>query len=507
MSTPLVIFLLVVLAAAAGLAIWFGVQIDALRKRYAPFVDLEKATAESQRAIESQRRMLQEERDRLAAEYAALKEEMQRAHQRERDAIGRMRAETEVDCQRLREETLAKFASTTAALAENEKRLADLTAQVKKVEEVDDLLDCGHYRPHYDFETSAAYKAELERICDRAAEMLKTGKASKCASNWSVGGSEKEGARMVKQYTKLMLRAFNGECDAATAKVSWNNVEKMEARIARAHEVANELGETMQISITSGYLAIKLAELRLTHEHAEKRHAEQEEQKRIREQMREEERARREIEKAKEEAEKEEARAEKALAKAREEAAAATGARLADLQAKIAALEQQAATAHQQKERAMSRAQMTKSGNVYVISNIGSFGEGVFKVGMTRRLDPMDRIFELGDASVPFPFDVHAMLPSDDAPGLEAELHRLLVDHRVNMVNERKEFFRVSLETIQAIAKDRGQQVEFTLLAQAQEYRETKALRENGAKPQWVEAERPRSKVAMAVAAESGEEE
>jgi hypothetical protein len=129
-------------------------------------------------------------------------------------------------------------------------------------------------------------------------------------------------------------------------------------------------------------------------------------------------------------------------------------------------------------------AQLTRSGNVYVISNVGSFGEEVFKIGMTRRLDPMARVHELGDASVPFAFDVHAMIYSEDAPGLENAFHRQFAEKRVNLVNMRKEYFRIGLEEIEAFASSQGVKVEFTKLAEAREYRETLAVREqkkNGA--------------------------
>lgn len=190
----------------------------------------------------------------------------------------------------------------------------------------------------------------------------------------------------------------------------------MEERILKAFEAINQLGTVMQVSITPTYLDLKLDELRLTHEYEEKRYQEQEEQRRIREQMREEERARREIEKAREEAEREEARFQKALEKARAEAARATGEQLQKLNDQIHSLEARLEEAQQQKERAISRAQLTKSGYVYIISNVGSFGQDVYKVGMTRRLDPMDRVYELSDASVPSPFDVHAMIYSENAP-------------------------------------------------------------------------------------------
>jgi len=135
--------------------------------------------------------------------------------------------------------------------------------------------------------------------------------------------------------------------------------------------------------------------------------------------------------------------------------------------------------ARQNKQRAIARAQLTKSGFVYVISNIGSFGERVFKIGMTRRMEPMDRIDELSDASVPFPFDLHAMLYSDNAPELETTLHKLVQDRQVNLVNPRKEFYRdVDLEEIEAFVKNRGLSAQFIKIPEAKEYRETLAIRQ-----------------------------
>lgn len=240
---------------------------------------------------------------------------------------------------------------------------------------------------------------------------------------------------MTKQNAKLMLRAFNGECDSAIARVRWNNIANIQMRIAKAYEAINKLGTVNQITITKTYYDLKIAELNLEYELQEKLHAEREEQRMIREQMREEEKAQREIEQAQRKAEDEEAKYQKALLRATEEAKRATGEQLALLDKKISELEQLLAQAQLQKERALSMAQQTKSGHVYVISNIGSFGEDVFKIGMTRRLEPMDRVRELGDASVPFNFDVHALVYSNNAPDLEYRIHKRLMDKRINLIN------------------------------------------------------------------------
>ena len=124
-----------------------------------------------------------------------------------------------------------------------------------------------------------------------------------------------------------------------------------------------------------------------------------------------------------------------------------------------------------------------RAGYVYVISNIGAFGENVYKIGMTRRLDPQDRVDELGDASVPFNFDVHAMIFSDDAPRLEAALHNAFADRKLNFVNQRREFLRVSLDEIKKVVKENyDRSVEFVELAPAEQYRESIKLREEAQK-------------------------
>ncbi|MCC6466637.1 MAG: GIY-YIG nuclease family protein, partial [Planctomycetes bacterium] len=214
-----------------------------------------------------------------------------------------------------------------------------------------------------------------------------------------------------------------------------------------------------------------------THEHQELLQKEKDEQRRLREQIREEERAQREWEKARRDAEEQEARTAQALADVKAQLERARAEDAGKYAERIAQLEAELAEAHARGERAKSMAEQTKCGHVYIISNIGSFGEGIYKIGMTRREDPMERVKELGDASVPFLFDVHGLIYSDDAPNLESELHGIFADRRVNLVNERKEFFRVSMDDIVTQCKQMGLEVELTLLAEAKEYRQTEALR------------------------------
>ena len=231
----------------------------------------------------------------------------------------------------------------------------------------------------------------------------------------------------------------------------------------------------MQISISALYKELKLKELYLNFELEEKQYKEKEEQRKIKEQLREEERAQREMERAMKEAQEEENRYKKALEKAKQDVDTAKGKELDELNEKIKLLEVKLQTA-QDKERAISRAQITKSGYVYIISNIGSFGEDVYKIGMTRRLDPQDRVDELGDASVPFDFDVHGLIYSDNAPELELLLQNHFESKRVNLVNYRTEFFKVTLDEIESVVKELNLKVELTRIAVAKEYRETISL-------------------------------
>ena len=165
------------------------------------------------------------------------------------------------------------------------------------------------------------------------------------------------------------------------------------------------------------------------------------------------------------------------MEKAKAEAESASGERLQNLRAKLEMLTLELKEAQEKSQRAKTMAEQTSIGHVYVISNIGSFGKNVYKIGMTRRLEPLDRVRELGDASVPFVFDVHAMIYSDNAPNLENNLHKVFDDRRVNMVNNRKEFFKVTLEEIKTKVLEMSPDADFIETAEAREYRESQALK------------------------------
>jgi len=276
----------------------------------------------------------------------------------------------------------------------------------------------------------------------------------------------------------MTLRSFNNECDVSISKVKFNNIVAVEKRILKASEALNKMNVQNKISLSSKYVDLKLEELFLAYEYAGKLEKEKEEQRQIKEQMREEEKARREIVKLKDKVEKEEKHFVQALEKLELQKKDASETKMNELELKIIELKNKLKDVQEQKEDVLNRERNTRAGYVYVISNIGSFGEDIYKIGMTRRLEPMDRVRELGDASVPFRFDVHAMIFSEDAPTLESILHKTFDEKRLNMVNIRKEYFAVNLDDIQkVIEENHDKTVEFTITAIAEEYRETKALR------------------------------
>lgn len=355
---------------------------------------------------------------------------------------------------------------------------ANLLKEVSILEEDLDFISYGMYKPHFDFDTSDKYKEKLIQIRNKQKEIIKAKTAAVCHKEWQVEGSKAEGRKMTGRNIKLILRAFNNECDSSTLKVKWNNVDKMEERINRAFEALNKLGEPNHIEISMEYLQLKLDELHLAHEYQEKLYEEKEEQRRIREQIREEKKVLQEIEKAKKQTEQDEKRYQKALDQVKTELGKVHGNELTKLNEKMKLLENKLKEAQENKERALSRAQLTKSGHVYVISNIGSFGRKVFKIGMTRRLEPLDRVKELGDASVPFGFDIHAMIYSENAPELETKIHKIFNKRRVNLINYRKEFFYATIEELESVVQKHHGEIEFTKLAEAKEYHKTQTYRE-----------------------------
>lgn len=343
----------------------------------------------------------------------------------------------------------------------------------------DDILvqDFGLYKPLYNFTNSDMYKEKLSLIRKQQKEMIKSGTAATGNMNWTVNNSKAAGNKMVKDMQKLLLRAFNSECDELVAKVKYNNIDTCINRIKSSYNAISKLGTIMNISITSGYYNLKIDELHLAYEYALKKQEEKEALREARAEMREAAKLQKEIDEQRKKVEKEQQHYKNALLTVLKQIDDSTTPS-AELLQKKEELETQLGEIDLTIKDLDYREANQRAGYVYVISNIGAFGENIYKIGMTRRLNPQDRVDELGDASVPFNFDVHAMIFSDDAPALENALHKAFEDRKVNMINHRREFFNVTLDEIKDVVKRNfDKTVEFVDVPDAQQYRETQKIK------------------------------
>lgn len=308
----------------------------------------------------------------------------------------------------------------------------------------------------------------LKMVRDQVKQMIRTEKAATC----DYAEPHRRGTAI-----RFVVDAFNGKVDSILSRVRHDNAGKLQQEVRDAFALVNHNGAAFRNArILEGYLTIRLEEVRWASVAHELKMQEREEQRQIKEQIREEEKARREYERVIREAAKEEDTVRRAMEKAQQMLAAASEAQKAKYEAQLAELAMRLQAAEERNQRALSMAQQTRRGHVYVISNLGSFGEHVYKIGLTRRLDPLERIRELGDSSVPFEFDVHALIFSEDAPALESQLHRHFLMSQMNKVNHRKEFFRVDLAHIRAEIETLGLTAAWTMTATAREYKETQAI-------------------------------
>jgi hypothetical protein len=316
-------------------------------------------------------------------------------------------------------------------VSNSQAELAAVRQGIIETNEVATLQEVGLYEYSHPLEDAVAYKARLAELKDQYKALARGDGAVTATTTWQVDNSASAGAKMVREISKLMLRAYNAEADNCVRTVRPHRRAASVERLSKARDAIARLGQSMSIRISEDYHALRIEEVLLTADYLSKVEEEKERIRAQREQQREEEAARREFEREKSRLLKEQAHYESALARVR---ASGDVAAIQQLEAQIAEIES-SITGVEEREANI------RAGYVYIISNIGSFGQNVIKIGMTRRLDPLDRVRELGDASVPFRFDVHAVIFSEDALGLEGSLHAAFADHRVNKVNLRREYF------------------------------------------------------------------
>lgn len=378
----------------------------------------------------------------------------------------------------------AELARVRAELAQVQAELARVQAAAQPISvglvELDDervLQDVGIYRYHHPLENAEAYRERLSDLEERIKVMVISGVAIEASNMFTFDNSLAKGRKMTRDLSKLMLRAYNAEADNCVRSLRAGNVVTAKRRLEAAIASIARLGSMMEMRISAPYHALRIEELELTSDFLIKVQEEREAAREERERLREERKAEQELAAERERLDKERNHLLNALAAVR---AAGLAADVAELEAKVASIDDAIALND-------FRAANIRAGYVYVISNSGAFGYNMVKIGLTRRLDPLDRIRELGDASVPFPFDVHALFFSEDAVSLENELHREFASRRVNLVNMRREFFFATPTEVHAVLSEKvGNLLEFVEKAEATQY-----LQSRGSWPATVSESRP----------------
>ncbi len=356
-----------------------------------------------------------------------------------------------------------ELASVEEQLAEAEAAVRQARAEVVQTQEIALLQEAGVYEYAHPLDTAVSYKGALTQLRNDTKAAVSAGNAVFASTTWQVNGSAAQGRKMVADFSKLLLRAYNAEADNCVRTVKPHSREAAIDRLEKARTTIARLGKTMDIRIGDPYHQLRCYEIRLTADYLAKVEAEKEATRAERERLREEQAAQRDFEREKARLAKEQAHYSAALAKLQ----------AAGDQAGVEQLRNKLDEIGLELDKVISREANIRAGYVYVISNIGAFGEDMVKIGMTRRLDPLDRVRELGDASVPFKFDVHAIVFSDDAVGLENRLHTALAERRVNRINLKREFFKATPSEVRGLLTDMAgpHLLEYAEVAEASEWR------------------------------------
>lgn len=404
---------------------------------------------------------LEAKRDELATEIAAQREQIESERAEATSALEAQAAEAGASLK-------AELAAATEEKASLEEQLATLRAEVVVTEETALLQEAGVYEYQHPLEDSVEYQDALKSLRKQIKAMAKSeGGAVTGSTDWTVNGSLPQGRKLVRDFSKLLLRAYNAEADNLVRALKPHKLDAARERLAKVAATVERLGQVMDIRISASYRSLRERELALTADYRQKLADEKELEREERERLREEKKAQQELERERVRLEKERQHYLNSLdvlrAKGDDEAVARHEAELEKIGRAIEDVDYRAAN--------------IRAGYVYVISNVGSFGEGVVKIGLTRRLDPEVRVRELGDASVPFRFDTHALLFSKDAVGIEASLHQRLAERRVNRVNTRREFFYATPEEVKAhLLEVAGELLSFEDTPEALEYRQSQNL-------------------------------
>ena len=367
--------------------------------------------------------------------------------------------------------------SLDTELTQKRNELARLNEEIAVANGNLNLQEFGFFERQYSFSDSTKYKDKLDSLRIQQKSMIKNGTAGRIITPMLLDNSKSKGKAMQNQLIKAALRGFNGEADALLVKVSVVNVDNKIKALRKVFEQLNKMYSRNLIEITYPYLDLKIEELRLAAEYELQKQEEKELLREQREKEREDKKLQAEIKAKRKQLEKDRDHFKNMVAKVTELLKEAKNDEVDELRRQLTEYQDKLSELDEIEEDIDYREGHATAGYVYVISNIGSFGEDVYKIGVTRRLEPLERIRELSSASVPFQFDVHALIFSEEAFALETELHNQLAHYKVNKVNGRKEYFKVPFDEIRSILADHKElMVELNEDAEAFEYRQTKAI-------------------------------
>ena len=336
-----------------------------------------------------------------------------------------------------------------------------------------ELQEFGFFERRYNFSDSTRYKDALDTLRMGQKDMVKNGRAGEIISPMLLENSQSKGRAMQNQLIKAAIRGFNGEADALLVKVTVSNVDKKVQALRKAFEQINKMYQRNMVCLTLPYLESKIEELRLAAEYEMQKQEEKELLREQRAKEKEDKKLQAEIANRRKQLEKDRKHFKQMLANVEEIIKTASPDEIDKLKSQLSEYQDKLSELDEIEEDIDYREGHATAGYVYIISNIGAFGEDVYKIGVTRRLEPTDRIRELGSASVPFQFDVHALIFSEEAFALESELHNKFAKYKVNKVNGRKEYFKVPFAEIKAVLDSHKElAIELTETAEAFEYRQ-----------------------------------
>lgn len=398
--------------------------------------------------------------DKLDSKLSALKDQIEDR----KSQLKELKSELKITDELTKLETL---------LTQKRSELEMLKKEIEMSNDVLGLQEFGFFERRYKFSDSTQYKDRLNTLRMKQKDLVKNNKAGLIISPMLLDNSKSKGQAMQRQLIKAAIRGFNGEADAHLVKVSVTNIEQKVSALRKAFEQINKMYDRNKIQISHEYLDLKIEELRLAAEFELQKQDEKELLKEQRAKEKEDKKLQAEIASKRKQLEKDRkhfnqmlVNVEKLLENAKDDEREKLNLQLSEYQAKLSELDEL-------EEDIDYREGHATAGYVYIISNIGAFGEDVYKIGVTRRLEPMERIRELGSASVPFQFDVHALIFSEEAFALETELHNKFNNYKVNKMNGRKEYFKVPFVKIKEVLDEHKElAIELTETAEAFEYRQ-----------------------------------